>query len=194
MDVDREIRRYFRVKRGDTLPFTGWLESTRADLHRLFAKFRFKHGAEIGVSTGIHAKEMLRRIPGLELICVDTWKAFNRTSDERAAKNFETCQKRLEGRNAIYMKMASMEAVKKIPDGSLDFVYIDGLHEFDPVMMDLICWSPKVRKNGIVSGHDYFSFYQSGVIPAVNTYTRAHNINDWYITRDRVASFFWVKK
>ena len=92
-----------------------------------------------------------------------------------------------------------MEAVREIPDKSLDFVYIDAMHEFDPFTLDLICWSDKVRPGGIVAGHDYSpESWCNGVMLAVKTYTRAHNIDKWYITseesNDHLApSFFWVK-
>jgi len=94
------------------------------------------------------------------------------------------------------IRKTSIEAVKDVPDGSLDFVYIDALHEFDPVMMDLIEWVPKVRKGGIVAGHDYSNvFYQFGVIEAVRAYTYAHNVYHWYVTdMDHHPSYFWVKE
>jgi hypothetical protein len=86
-----------------------------------------------------------------------------------------------------------MEALPLIPDNSLDFVYIDGRHEFDFVIQDIIGWSAKVRPGGIVAGHDYYNFYQGGIILAVDAYTRAHNISLWYITKEEQPSFFWVK-
>ena len=90
--------------------------------------------------------------------------------------------------------MTSMEAVANFDDNSLDFVYIDGLHTFDAVMLDLIFWSPKVRSGGIVAGHDYLEFPNGGIIPAVRAYVTGHGISDWYVTRDKNPSFFWVKK
>jgi len=48
-----------------------------------------------------------------------------------------------------------MEAVEDFKDESLDFVYIDGHHGFRYVAEDLCEWTQKVKKGGIVSGHDY---------------------------------------
>ena len=204
---DRILRETFRVKQRDTLPFTGWSAYTRKDLAKLYNTLGYKVGAEIGVQGGRHARLMFQTIPDLKLYCVDPWESYNRMKEHKIKALYERCLKRLEGYNAEIMKMTSMEAVGKIPDGSLDFVYIDALHEFDSVMMDIICWSPKVRIGGIIAGHDYFKAYQVGVMPAVNAYTRAHNINDWYITTaytpsrsrkeielDESPSFFWVQK
>jgi hypothetical protein len=200
MDVDKIIKSMFHVKRGDTLPYAGWLKSTRKDLSILFRDLNYSYGAEIGVLAGRHAKEMLRINPNLHLILVDPWKGFSRRSnDAYVEKAFQTCKERLSSWNPEYMRMCSMDAVEKINDGSLDFIYIDGMHNFDNVMMDLIRWTPKVRIGGIVSGHDYFHSFRYGVVNAVNAYTYAHNITKWYITGgaggfERHPSYFWVKK
>jgi hypothetical protein len=85
--------------------------------------------------------------------------------------------------------------VTTIPDGSLDFVYIDGLHDFEAVILDIVYWSRKVRSGGIVSGHDYCWAFKSGVIAAVDAYTRGLGITSWYLTnKDREPSWLWVKK
>ena len=194
-EADNLIRKTFRVKGRDTLPFTGWLKSTREDLAKLYNMLGFKVGAEIGVLGGRHSRLMLQNVKDLKLICIDPWVAFNRMPANKIEKLYQRCLKRLEGYDVEYMRMTSMEAVKKIPDRSLDFVYIDGLHEFDSIMMDLIHWADKVRPGGIIAGHDYFANYQMGVMEAVNAYTRSHNIFDWYVTTaDEYPSFFWVQK
>ena len=40
-------------------------------------------------------------------------------------------------------------------DESLDFVYIDANHAYDWVVQDIELWYPKVKKGGILWGHDY---------------------------------------
>lgn len=197
MNVDREIRKYFRVKKNDNLPYVGWLNSTRENIYDFMGQVGgYKLGAEIGVQDGKNAKQMFNRIPGLHLICIDPWHGFSQTTTEtKAERHYKKCLKVLDGCDTEYKIMTSMEAVKDIPDGSLDFVYIDGLHFFDYVMNDIIAWVPKVRKGGIVAGHDYFDFYQFGVVEAVRAYTMAHNVRDWYITRaEKYSSWFWVNK
>jgi len=90
-----------------------------------------------------------------------------------------------------------MEALADVPDGSLDFVYIDADHTFDHVMSDIIWWARKVRYGGIVAGHDYYRFRRAGVVPAVNVYTHQHGITRWFITdylKDRTPSYFWMRE
>ena len=194
-EVDHTVCSIFRVKRRDTLPYTGWLKSTREDVAKLFNTLEYKVGAEIGVWAGNYSKLLFNSITDLKLILVDPWAAYNKMRDDQMESVLSRCQKKLAGCNAEYMRMTSLEAAALVPDKSLDFIYIDGLHEFDPVMRDIIYWSRKVRPGGIIAGHDYYEFYQGGVIQAVNAYTRAHNINDWYLTTaEQHPTWFWVQK
>jgi len=196
-EVTKLIRKRFHVKNGDTLPYSGWYNSTRNDIVDVFAELGFTKGAEIGVCKGQFSEVMLQKVPNLKLFCIDPWTAYERVSQEKTDVRFNLTKKRLTKYDgAILVKTTSVEAVKNpnIPDGSLDFVFIDGLHDFDNVMLDLIYWSKKVRWAGIVAGHDYYKFYQSGIITAVNAYTYAHGVNEWYVTREKECSFFWVKQ
>lgn len=43
----------------------------------------------------------------------------------------------------------------RIPDHSIDIIFIDGDHRYEGVMRDLIAWTPKLRLGGIICGHDY---------------------------------------
>jgi len=195
-EVNSAIRNRFRTKRRDIPPFTGWLKpSTRNDLADLMGEMGgFEKGAEIGVSQGTNAREFLHRIPKLHLTCVDPWTKYANWTQERMNRIFERAKKRLSNYTVDIKRMTSVDGAKTIKNGSLDFVYIDGFHDFDWVMIDLILWSPKVRSGGIVAGHDYYQFYRGGVVTAVDAYVKAHNITTWYVTRESEPTFFWVKK
>jgi predicted O-methyltransferase YrrM len=187
------IRARFRIKPHDSLPFTGWAEVTRVDLIRIFNELGYKAGAEIGVAQATFSQALLRAIPGLRLICVDPWQAYERTSQRICDERYARAVKRLTPYGAEIKRMTSLEAAREVADGSLDFVYIDGAHDFDHVMLDLILWTPKVRPGGIVAGHDYYEFYQAGVTTAVRAYTQAHNITQWYVTKEKDCSWLWVR-
>jgi hypothetical protein len=199
MDIDKLIKQKFRIAPGDILPFRGRLHSSRATIHELFAELGYTLGAEIGVHSGSHARHMLRVIPKLKLLLIDPWVAYENSSAESMEGRFQRCKRRLRNKNVVYIRKPSMEAVQEVKDLSLDFVYIDAMHDFDNAMMDYIVWSPKVKIGGIVSGHDYANSGRLGVFKAVEAYTFSHNIHDYYATgRIRHAteypSFFWVKK
>ena len=189
----------------------------REDMYRLFAQLGFTVGCEIGVEKGKNAQTMFEIIPNLKLYAVDPYKQHTRLSngatgylrhfDDRYLRMVKRqAQKRLQGRNAEIIEKFSGDAVKDIPDNCLDFVYIDGDHSYDFVMLDIIVWGRKVRKGGIVSGHDYFynndkEGRRAKVTQAINDYTKVHNI-EFYITGedayvkkgDTSPSWFWVKK
>ena len=195
MRADKIIRRVMNIKRGDTLPYKGWNhDRTRRDLHTVFAEMGYTKGAEIGVASGRHAVQMLNAVPDLHLYLVDPYQGYHRYKQELCDKRFVAMKNRMKDRNVTIMHMTSLEASQQIEDGSLDFVYIDGDHRFDAVMTDIIYWAPKVRRGGIVAGHDFYHFYQAGVVDAVYAYVRAHNINSWFITWEKEASWFWVQK
>jgi len=51
-------------------------------------------------------------------------------------------------------QMASVDAAALYDDASLDFVWIDASHTAPDVLADLNAWWPKVRRGGILAGHD----------------------------------------
>lgn len=61
----------------------------------------------------------------------------------------------------------SLQASKLFENESLDFVFIDASHDYENVKADILAWMPKVKKGGILSGHDYNKHWP-GVIQAVD--------------------------
>ena len=53
------------------------------------------------------------------------------------------------------LKKNSIKASKEIENNSLDMIFIDADHRYKAVLDDLKHWYPKVRKGGIIAGHDY---------------------------------------
>ncbi len=90
-------------------------------------------------------------------------------------------------------------------DESLDFVFIDGNHDFEYVVEDICKWTKKVRKGGIVSGHDYVKMRNGRmhIVQAVNAYTWSYGITTWFTVGvktqrehridDQIRSWFFVK-
>jgi len=193
--IHRIVWNKLGVKHGDCLPLNGnpWRQSHRGMIAELYKELDYKVGAEVGVELGKFSRTICDTVPGVKLFCIDPWAAYNRNSQDREDNIYRNAMVRLNGCNIEVMRMTSLEASQKIDDNSLDFVYIDALHEFDNVMMDIILWSKKVRSGGIVSGHDYLIHYRFGVIEAVKAYTYANNINLWYVTTENCPSWFWVK-
>lgn len=143
----------------------------RLELLKLFAERGFTKGVEVGVCDGRFSDLMLKTIPNLHLTCVDNWRG-------QWAPAFEKAQKLLGDRAYLY-KGRSVDIANTIEDNSLDFVYIDGAHDYTNVRADIEAWTPKVREGGIVSGDDYYLTRHGnlGVIQAVNEYCNKHGYN-----------------
>ena len=180
--------------------------SRHRELLELWRDLGYKAGAEIGTEAGRYAEEICRAIPGVKLYCIDPWLAYDRYADHvsqsRLDNFYHVAYSRLTQQNQFNVELireTSLEAVKHFKPGQLDFVFIDGNHDFDFVVRDIIAWTPIVRAGGMVSGHDYkpegseHTPIPFGVIEAVNGYAAAHKISPFFVTRgDRCPSWLWV--
>ncbi len=141
-------------------------------------------GAEIGVFAGELSQRLLRR-EDLSLYLVDSWVTSDPESDYAQSGDFharlsQAQQERyygltleltaFAGPRAKILRKPSVEAAKDIPDGSLDFVFIDADHSYLGCKADIEAWAPKVKPGGLISGHDYLNpqFPEFGVKRAVD--------------------------
>ena len=159
-------------------------QQNRTDLAKMFGKLGFKYGAEVGVKRGNFSEELCIYINSLEkLYSVDPWNLVfeDPTSHKMGIGGQERTYRQAVRRLRRYpvckiVRKTSLEAVRDIEYESLDFVYIDGSHTFDYVMTDIIEWSKRVRKGGIVSGNGYKPTMFEQVVFAVDTYVQAHKV------------------
>ena len=126
-------------------------------------------GAEIGVQRGAFSEHILRYWKGRCLHCVDPWGYLgpvdysepNEAASVRDREFHQACHDetvaRLKpfGLRAKLHRTTSTEAAGKFADGSLDFAFIDARHDYESVKADIAAWHPKIRKNGLLSGHDW---------------------------------------
>ena len=181
--------------------------TTRKDLARLFAELDYRKGAEIGTGRGSYATILARYNPKCRIYCIDPWETYNGLSDwtnqSVLNEHFTSAKSRLSKFPEVrIIKKYSMDALKKFPDNSLDFVFIDANHAFPYVAQDVYFWSQKVRPGGIVSGHDYLKVPREDghvqVREPVSAYVEAFNIKTWFVVDEgsakRCGSWFWVKE
>lgn len=174
----------------------------REELPQFFVDMGFARGVEIGTAKGIFAEEFGK--VGLELNCIDPWISYEDYQyDENSPMSLNDQFKEARLRLAPYdkcilIKKFSMDALKGFEDGSLDFVYIDGNHGFKFVTEDIFEWSKKVRKGGVIAGHDYiYTDRQFDNIHAkyvVDAYTKAFGIKNWYVLgRGKIGDYQRVR-
>lgn len=187
-------------------------DCSRDDLPAFFVEMGYRVGAEIGVDRGEFSEKFCKA--GLALYAIDPWRSYGDYEEVRGQYRldalYEHTKKLLEPyKQCTIIRKTSMQALADIADESLDFVYIDGNHQFKYVAEDIAEWSKKVKKGGVICGHDYIYTKprtQSGichVIYVVNAYTKAYGIRQWYLlgrkdrrdneVRDRFRSWMWIK-
>ena len=93
--------------------------------------------------------------------CIDSWAAQKHEDAELRFKRWAATE-----RKVSFDKALSLKAVLRIPDASVDFVYIDANHAYEHIQADIAAWRAKVRAGGWLGGHDY-SWEFKGVIQAV---------------------------
>jgi hypothetical protein len=79
-------------------------------------------------------------------------------------------------------------------------VYIDGNHSYEAAVEDIALWSKKVRKGGIVSGHDYKDWsktsrwYSMNVVNAVDGWVKSYRIHPLFaFVNNASPSWMYVK-
>ncbi len=171
----------------------------RDHLPTLFETLKLRHGAEVGVGQGIFSEKLVTDIPGCKLICIDNWAPTPKDSWDRQEDRLRIARSKLDKHKVRFIRNTSEQAAEwEIPDGMLDFVYIDADHRFDHVMQDIILWFKKIRRGGILSGHDY-DFGNGDVGDAVKVFCKHHGL-DFYLTKltgeypDNVRSWFFAKR
>lgn len=179
----------------------------RIDLPEFFVDMGYKVGAEIGVYKGQFTERFCKA--GLKMYAIDPWRIYDDYKNPKGQKRLDfqyehTCRV-LKPYDCTIIRKTSMEALTDIKDESLDFVYIDGNHEFKYIAQDISEWAKKVRKGGVMSGHDYVeaasSWCPCHVKYVVNAYVACFHIKNWYLTDlnpnihgdERTRSWFWIK-
>lgn len=130
-------------------------------VHRFSSGSKFVEvGCWRGTSAAYMCVEIANSTKDIDFYCVDIWHVSpEREIEEPELKNlYEIFLENLKPVEAYYkpMKLPSVDAAKKFKDESLDFVFIDAGHEYYAVKEDILAWYPKVKKGGILAGHDLY--------------------------------------
>jgi len=177
-------------------------------------EMNFQFAAEIGVDKGGFSQHLLSKSNLKMLYCIDPWiddfgSGYGKlTYDPKGENRMQECadclKEFIEEERAELVKGTGLEVAPEIPDGCLDFVYIDGDHSLEGVFYDIYSWTSKVRTGGVVAGHDYKDGPKSGMFD----YWGGHldfsvkTVVDYYCARygyklnpvgGRISSWWFVK-
>jgi hypothetical protein len=123
-------------------------------------------GVEVGTWKGDFANVILNSWSGT-LYMIDPWRGLGSEYDDVSnmvnevnANAYHDTMISIKGfeDRAFMLRGLSSELIDLFQDESLDFVYIDANHAYDFVVEDINLWYPKVKKGGLVMGHDYILF------------------------------------
>ncbi len=127
---------------------------------------RVKRMVEVGVYRGNFASQILRRCEAIEKYYMldpwrhlDNWNKPANTEDDVFEQILAEARSRTDfaAEKRVILRGKTTEVVDEIPDGELDFAYIDGDHTLRGVTIDLIRLFPKVRDGGWIGGDDFCS-------------------------------------
>ena len=156
-------------------------------------------GSWKGSSASYMAVEILNSKKRIIFDCVDTWLGSIEHTDPNS---LFFVKELLEDKDWLYyqflnntrpvcdvinpVRSSSLDSVNLYENRSLDFVFIDASHEYDDVKKDILAWYPKIKKGGIISGHDFTTF--EGVRQAVDELIINKGMN--YVLKNS----YWIHK
>ncbi len=181
-------------------------------------KFLFETGRRVGIEVGVNEGEYGIKLchAGLKVYGIDPYVAYREYKSPKSyVSHYLQALANLEGYDYTIIKKFSMDAVEDFEDESLDFVYIDGNHSLPYITADIFGWEPKLRKGGVMSGHDYAFVRGPREREMPRVYDGVHvkagvdssayimNVDRLYILgekakkeghkRDKWRSWFWIK-
>ena len=150
----------------------GWASMHYGVFSSVINENNYKKIAEIGVGYGTHAKYILNHCKDIEqLYLVDPMIDYPNDHfsldimNQEAnipGNNFNELYELINDylqpyQNYTWHRKKSLEITNaEIADSSLDAVFIDGAHDYDNVLADLIFWSKKIKPGGQILGDDFW--------------------------------------
>ena len=134
----------------------------RHDLPKM-AKYLYDNGVrkmvEVGCAFGISTK--IWRDAGITVHGVDPYLAGYDSGDgQSGAQRCQAARKEftenvVDNKTIFHIEKKSIDAAKDFEDHSLDFVYIDGCHKYEPIKDDIRAWFSKIKPDMFLGGDDW---------------------------------------
>ncbi|MEO6841841.1 MAG: class I SAM-dependent methyltransferase [Bradyrhizobium sp.] len=165
-----------------------------------------KIGAELGVFRGDFSIEVLRIADPMRFHMIDPWVSIEvgprragwYGADQRTQADMDKIHddvlqrfaKEVKAGTAIIHRATSEQALSEMPDGTLDWIYVDGDHSYEGALLDLRLSLTKVKPGGMICGDDYATngWWNGGVERALHEFL--HETGQRVIVRFLVDSQF----
>jgi FkbM family methyltransferase len=162
-----------------------------------------KVGAEIGIAGGQHIKTLLEKtnlekIYGVDPLESEMWDKSNMGSlnVQKEYGGFDNLYQQIVnmlkpyGDRCEIIRDTSVSASDQFEDESLDFVFIDAIHDYENCFADISAWQSKVKRGGYIMGHDWEHENYPEVQRAVEEYFKNDTIigitgptHVWYVEK-----------
>lgn len=137
-------------------------------------------GLEIGVWKGEFSEVILDKLSPKLFYMVDPWKYMENYSDRWYGGTWATSQKdmdnifeeiclKFKNQPVKIIRDFSDNLLNHIPEETLDWVYIDGNHDYEFVLNDLTISKKLLKHNGLIVGDDYIR--GNDIHTALDTFT-----------------------
>ena len=152
-------------------------------------------GAEVGIWRGYMSATLLCR-PDVILFMVDSWLGIEGFGEQYSPRVQVECKATAIANvgfaktRARVMHESSKEAASHFKDGFLDFVFIDADHSYQGVKDDIGYWLPKVKKGGLLGGHDYNNKNYPFGLEVKRAVDEAVEANHWKLDLGRNTTWF----
>lgn len=169
------MRGFTKLKKIDNLLYRIYPEQRQFSkddsltLVRLIQKVKAKHPmvVEVGSWTGFSTALLANEVQGKgKVFAVDHWLGNPKTvtREEGSLRDVYGVFKSNLIRMGLWdmvnpLVMDSETAASIFRDDILDFVFIDADHLYESIKQDIELWLPKVKKGGILAGHDAEFYY-----------------------------------
>ncbi len=151
-------------------------------------------GAEIGVSAGDNAFDMLMKLSINYIYLIDPYRGFLHWDQETLDGHKEIAYSLLTHftDKLEWIERPSRQAAPLIKNGELDFVYIDGDHTTKGTASDIELYLPKVKIGGLICGDNWeflpvrkavTAFAEIRQEPLFKDFNRDTNCIDWWLTK-----------
>lgn len=178
-DMKHELKEYEHLLETDN-----WFNYAHlySDVVRNFPNF--KNFVEVGCWKGhsiSYLAELLKSREGVKISAVDVWDDgvnlpgyiyLGPNEDNEVWKYLYSIYNENLTRKGVRdlitdYKQCSWEGAENFEDESIDFCFIDAGHAYEEVIKDIDAYLPKMKKTGIIAGHDYYN-QTTGVRKAVD--------------------------
>ena len=142
--------------------------------------------AELGVDEGNFSQSILSINTPKKLHLIDFWgsKRYNQNKRKSVEKRFSNNIKS----NQVEINLGlSTNVVENFKENYFDWIYIDTSHSYKTTIEELESYRKKIKKGGIIAGHDYIlgnwnGLVRYGVIEAVHEFCVKYNWEIIYLT------------